>query len=350
MTRPRSHRTDTVGTTLALALLLTAPPLATAQQPGSSVLPRLASAQIEIGALDFPDEEVFGSISDIGIDSQNRLYILDSQAGRMAIFDARGRHIASTGRKGRGPGELLAPIAMTFAPGGEILVLDPPNMRVSSYRMESGTLRSTGSFKTPFPGRDVCTIGERIFVQGLHGGNLIHEFTTKGTPVRSFGAAGDPVHPAEGGTMSMGYLACSSSGIIYKPRNTSVVRAFHPDGRARWQVALNSFTQLQTRPNADGSITFLARDARGVDFASRIFLLGDQFVAIQLRNSSRELDEHGDEVNPRTVVLELGTGRVAAEGRHLPSLADVRGGAAYAVVNSPFPQVRRHPVASSGRR
>nr|MBA2669697.1 6-bladed beta-propeller [Gemmatimonadota bacterium] len=292
---------------------------------------------------------VFGSIKDIAFDPQNRVYVLDSQAGRMAIFDSRGRHVASTGRKGRGPGELLAPAALTITPRGDILVLDPPNMRVTSYRLGSGTIQSTGSFRIPFPGADLCMIGERIFVQGAHRGNLIHEFTLTGTLVRSFGVAGNPIHPAEGSTLSSGYLVCTPSVVIYKPRNTSVVRAFHTDGRPRWQIALNRFAELQTRPNSDGSLTFSARDAHGVDYASQIFGLGDQFLMIQLRNSSREVDEHGDEVNPRTMMLELGTGRVAAESQHLPSIADIRGGAAYAVVNSPFPQIRRHPVTLIGR-
>jgi hypothetical protein len=65
---------------------------------------------------------LLGEISGIAIDDSGRIYVADFQDPRIVVFDSRGRHLATIGRKGQGPGEFTAPTGITFGADGALYV------------------------------------------------------------------------------------------------------------------------------------------------------------------------------------------------------------------------------------
>ena len=101
-----------VSTLVLLALLSTA-----AQRP-DTVRARILATIGEHSATPF----LLGEISGIAIDDSGRIYVADFQDPRVVVFDSRGRHLATIGRKGQGPGEFTAPTGPTFGPDGALYV------------------------------------------------------------------------------------------------------------------------------------------------------------------------------------------------------------------------------------
>ena len=68
---------------------------------------------VKIGELETEDENIaFHIPSDIVIDEQGNIYILDSGNHRIQKFDPEGNYLASFGRKGQGPGESASEVIL----------------------------------------------------------------------------------------------------------------------------------------------------------------------------------------------------------------------------------------------
>jgi hypothetical protein len=69
-----------------------------------------------------PTPFLLGEISGIAIDDSGRVYISDFQEPRVVVFSSRGRHLATIGRKGEGPGEFTAPTGPVIGADGTLYV------------------------------------------------------------------------------------------------------------------------------------------------------------------------------------------------------------------------------------
>lgn len=96
------------------------------------------------GALVEEDEYNFGNVLPTGLasDAAGNLYVLDRQAKRVLKYDPRGRHLATYGRAGGGPGELSLPLAIAIGPGDSIWVSDFGNRRYVILPQDGGSPRS----------------------------------------------------------------------------------------------------------------------------------------------------------------------------------------------------------------
>ncbi len=143
------------------------------------------------------------------------LVILDARTPRVYFFYASdGAPLAAYGNRGRGPGEFSHAIALDGS-SDQVLVLDQGNLRISHLRLDGDTVALVGETRVPIPNpRDICVIGSRIFLMGLHEGFLIHEVDPSGAIVQSFGRP-RPDDPTGGQLGSVGRLACDeASGRI----------------------------------------------------------------------------------------------------------------------------------------
>jgi len=84
-----------------------------------------------IGKLETDDENLaFYMPSDIAVDSQGNIYVLDSGNHRVQKFDSDGQYIATIGNRGQGPGEFNYPLSIDIDSKGYLYISDPQNQRV----------------------------------------------------------------------------------------------------------------------------------------------------------------------------------------------------------------------------
>lgn len=334
-----------LGAPVALMLLVT---LAFAPLPAAAQQGRRA---VQIGVADGAPAELFAVISDIAVGSDGGVFVLDMMQQELRSFDADGRHRATVGRKGRGPGEFLQPNALTITDDGLVHVVDNPNTRIATFRPTASSLEHVGDVRLPFPVDGICAIGRRRFVMSIGQPRLIHELDDKGAVVRSFATA-EPPDPALGriapGARRMleeyenqGRLACdaASESVLMLHSATFVVRAFSVDGRSLWRVrlvdvqpsevkAVRGGAGIQIGPNVKtgvhSSASGLAMDANGAVLVT--------IASMKVERGTRRL-----EYQERRLQLSDGAeiGRTDARG----VIHGVRGGRRYATDGEPFPRV-----------
>jgi hypothetical protein len=84
-----------------------------------------------IGDVDTEDENVaFHYPTDIAVDKEGNIYVLDSGNTRIQKFGPGGKFLATIGRKGQGPGEFIMPEAIDFDRDGNLVVADTAQARV----------------------------------------------------------------------------------------------------------------------------------------------------------------------------------------------------------------------------
>ena len=103
------------------------------QGPGVWGAPATLVPEVSIGELEGPDEYLFGTVGSIAVNDDHTVYILDTQAQHIRVFDSTGTYIETLGRRGEGPGELSHAEAIALLPDGRLVVRDPANMRVQLY-------------------------------------------------------------------------------------------------------------------------------------------------------------------------------------------------------------------------
>ncbi|WP_420635213.1 6-bladed beta-propeller [Candidatus Palauibacter sp.] len=94
--------------------------------------------QLSIGEVDGPDEYLFGRIASIAVDDDGRVYVLDSQALNVRVFDSAGEYIETLGGPGEGPGELSTAESVVLLADGRVAVDDQLGRRIQLYRPGRG--------------------------------------------------------------------------------------------------------------------------------------------------------------------------------------------------------------------
>ncbi len=104
---------------MTFALALACLTLAAAQPPSDTVR---ATRVATIGELAPRTPFLIGEVSGLALDDAGRVYVSDFQDPRVLVFGPDGRHLATVGRKGRGPGEFEAPTGPVIGPDGALYV------------------------------------------------------------------------------------------------------------------------------------------------------------------------------------------------------------------------------------
>lgn len=89
-----------------------------------------------IGAADGGGADVFGRVRDVAISTEGRLFVLDSYANHVAIFDTSGTLVRVVGRQGRGPGEFLDPRGLRWRSDSALWVMDYGTNRYTELSQE----------------------------------------------------------------------------------------------------------------------------------------------------------------------------------------------------------------------
>jgi DNA-binding beta-propeller fold protein YncE len=126
--------------------------------------------------------------------AQERLYVVDTMACRVVVFDRAGREVARFGRRGVGPGEFNSPTYITVAPNGAVGVSDSLNFRVQILGPD-GTPRASfgqpgdaaGDFARP-KGVSTDSLGNVYVVDAAF--ENVQIFDPRGSLLLAFGASG----------------------------------------------------------------------------------------------------------------------------------------------------------------
>lgn len=142
----------TIDTTAAGTVVVTNPATPLAPESG----PWRLTEEIRIGSMMGEGPETLGRVGDLLADAEGRIYVLETQAQEIRVFDADGRFLHTIGHEGEGPGELKQAAAMGWGPGGELKVADMGNARISVFNRDGEFLTSQpqpGGFQMfPWPG------------------------------------------------------------------------------------------------------------------------------------------------------------------------------------------------------
>ena len=181
------------------------------------------SEVLSVGVIDGDPVRVFGRILDVRATPGGSFVILDQQAPALRWFDLSGDHLGSIDGRGEGPGELSEPRAMAVSANGTVAIVDPRNARYSFFRLNREGISFEGSIHTlsgsAASGRNICMVGDRIFLRFLGGGMLVHEIDMSGNILNSFEQADSVSSDSYGSATPMvasqqnsGHLSCPTAG------------------------------------------------------------------------------------------------------------------------------------------
>lgn len=117
----------TIDTTAAGTVVVSNP----AQGIWDSASPWRIVEELRIGTAEGGGPDLFGNVGAIEVDGLGRLWVAETQAQELRVFDRQGRHLRTVGRRGGGPGEFRGINAIVWGPDGNLWVVDPPNNRIS---------------------------------------------------------------------------------------------------------------------------------------------------------------------------------------------------------------------------
>jgi len=95
------------------------------------------------------DDFVFYLPSDIALDSQGNMYILDSGNHRIQKFTPDGQYITTIGNKGQGPAEFVYPLSLDVDSKGYLYISDPGNQRVQVLKPDGKDHKTISFAKDP---------------------------------------------------------------------------------------------------------------------------------------------------------------------------------------------------------
>lgn len=112
--------------------------------------------EAQIGSADGEGPAMFASIVGVLVDPLDRVWVADGQQQEVRVFDARGNHVRTVGRKGGGPEEFGMIAGMDWGPDGNVWVLDGGNSRYAVWdtagKLVTTHRRNSNMLMIPWPG------------------------------------------------------------------------------------------------------------------------------------------------------------------------------------------------------
>ena len=93
---------------------------------------------VRVGLLDGPDEYLFGNITGAVRLEDGSVVVADESIYEIRMYDAGGRHVWTSGRKGEGPGEYGGLRLLRGCPGAAITVFDWHLVRITELDLDGG--------------------------------------------------------------------------------------------------------------------------------------------------------------------------------------------------------------------
>ena len=98
--------------------------------------------ELSIGVIDGPEYLMFSGISDIDIDNDGNIYVLDNRESCCRVFSPDGAFLRTIGHPGQGPGELKQPYHQHLCKKNQLWIEDFGNRRFAVFTTEGKFLRN----------------------------------------------------------------------------------------------------------------------------------------------------------------------------------------------------------------
>jgi hypothetical protein len=119
--------------------------------PGEPLYPEDALRLEEDLTIPSPDDVdlSFQDLNYLVVDDEENIYVSDSKAGHILVFDRSGEFVRTIGRRGRGPGEMSWPREIQILRGKELFVFDSGQGKVHEFTLEGNFIRQTATNHIP---------------------------------------------------------------------------------------------------------------------------------------------------------------------------------------------------------
>jgi hypothetical protein len=220
--------------------------------------------ELRIGSLDGDGPSSFGQLKGVAVSEDGRVIVLDAIAQELRVFGADGRHLATYGGKGGGPGELESAYGLMMSSEGTVWVPDHRNARMSLFDPDVGIVASypLHVFSRAFVWQGVLDSGGRVLKPSITPGpprrRVLRVYTPEMVLADSLPMpdrpATDPRDPPDAfyweapDGRSSGYIA-----VPFYPQGNELV---DPNG-AVWSTAPGDPTYRVTRWNPGGDTTLV---------------------------------------------------------------------------------------------
>lgn len=298
--------------------------------------------------------EVFGHVRDVVVGGSGDAFILDNQALELRWFDRAGTFVTVAGGAGSAPGRFRSPVSLALDPAGDVLVLDPLNVRVSRFRPGAAGLTHVADIPAP-PALDLCAMDDRLYLLRLRADSVITVIDNGGTVVDAWGSM---IQPEPGHDLppdeireeldNRAHVLCDPEArtVTVFHERIPLVRQFSAAGDSVWSTILSDYHQVRDVHTPDESGWMSAPDPEsGTAHSGRSIAAGaDGTLVLTLYEGSAE----GGSFEAR--VLSRSSGE---ELRRLDiplTIAAVSGTAVIGYVNSPVPRVLRYDRLLAGRQ
>jgi hypothetical protein len=95
-----------------------------------------------IGENEGQGEVLFSEVSDMDVDSDENIYILDPKETHIKVFNKQGAYLRTIGKKGQGPGEMQSLDNLSITPNHEIMVNDWSARALHFFTLDGTYLKS----------------------------------------------------------------------------------------------------------------------------------------------------------------------------------------------------------------
>lgn len=279
--------------------------------------------------------ELFGMISDIEIDCEGRIYILDEQQQDIKIYDSRGNYLSTIGRRGKGPAEFEYARFMTIYNNSWLLV--GANYRIEIFDITGLNPEYIRTETFGFSISGLCTVGDKLFVNKasvIHPDAetselsypVIHSYSLPGfESLKEFGISYISERAGIIQQMSKGVLSCNetSSMVLFLFNRMPVLRGYDAEsGKLKWESYLKGLRYPKVTETIKSGITYRISYARESSYSDRLLppvSLNDQLMLLQAdRRMQREPGSYTQKSQVLSFLLDSRTGEVEYIGRDKP--------------------------------
>ena len=297
----------------------------------------LAPAVATIGTGDGPAPTRFNTITDVAVDRDGRIYVLDARLGVVRSFAPEGSFLTEA----LGPSRLRLPETV-FLDAGGVSVYDRANVTVRQFAFGKAGLSFKRDVQVPGAGRTACVLDGVLHTTGAESDSLVFARRADGSIDRAFGtrlqvAPDDP--DVLKASLSQQRMLCLDSErlIVVASQVLPEVRAYRRDGSLAWQTRLGDFKQIEIKRRGTTGILFGYGD--GYDYLSNLVELGKGTLAVQIARRTKDNLTPGSRPAIITRFLSVADGKEIGEQRDLPTIGFSRGSKAYVVELEPYPHV-----------